>query len=463
MLCRNEKIRIGLIVTMSEDVWPDDFVSLVASFIKPAKDMLEKLGFEVITSGKLCRSLSDAREQGVFLRDKRIDVLINHVGTLTYANDSIAVTQIVKVPVIVWPAYSKDSLGIAGGAIVRGSHEELNLKNYMVYGDYSDEELQKEISVLIRGIAGAVKLRGLKFGVGGTRSMGMIAAQPDPNQWSRDFEIDVDGFEQASLIEKARNYNQKDVDNFHKWMLDEFQGVAVKRETIDAQIRMYFALRDYIQEKDYDFIAVKCLPELPYIYTTFCLAHSLLNDSSNDGFGVKSPFVTACEADCNAALTMQILKNISNKTSLFTDILYLDYGKKLITMGNCGSQPTDMAPSRKDVCWVSEGFIGHTFKIGCACPRYFGKEGLVTIARLTRVNGRYHMLIASGNSVEFDPESKEEAGSKQHPKHFIRLNCDDRNFVRSLRTNHLHLIYGDYIEELRITCDVLDIVPVVPE
>jgi len=462
MLCRNEKIRVGLIVTMSEDVWPDDFVSLVASFIKPAKEMLEKLGFEVVTAEKLCRSIADAREQGKFLRDKDIDVLVNHVGTWTYANDSVAVTQIVKVPVIIWPAYSKDSLGIAGGAIVRGSHDELNFKSYMVYGDYNDKELQKEITVLIRGIAGATKLRGLKFGVGGTRSMGMIAAQPDPNQWFRDFGIDVDGFEQVLLIERAKKYEQKKIDSFYHWMLKEFKCIDVKREVMDAQIRMYFALRDYIIERDYDFVAVKCLPELPYIYTTFCLAHSLLNDSSDDGFGVKCPFVAACEADCNAALTMQILKNISNKTSLFTDILYLDYEKKLATMGNCGSQPTDLALSRKDVCWVSEGFIGHTFKIGCACPRYFGKEGLVTIARLTRVNGKYHMLIASGNSIKSNPKPEEEAGSKQHPKHFIKFNCDDRNFVRSLRTNHLHLIYGDYIEELKTVCEVLDIVPVVP-
>ncbi len=163
MIDRNKKIKVGLIVTMSEDVWPDDFVGLVSSFIKPAKEMIEKLGFEVVTSNKLCRSIADAREQGIFLRNKGIDVLVNHVGTWTYANDSIAVSQIVNVPVIIWPAYSKDSLGIAGGAIVRGSHDELNIKNFMVYGDYSDKQLQDELSVLIRGTAGATKLKGLKW------------------------------------------------------------------------------------------------------------------------------------------------------------------------------------------------------------------------------------------------------------------------------------------------------------
>lgn len=269
--------------------------------------------------------------------------------------------------------------------------------------------------------------------------------------------------ENIPKISVAENiFNQKKVDDFYKWLEREFKCINAKKEAIDAQIRMYFALRDHIIEKDYDFIAVKCLPELPYVYTTFCLAHSLLNDSSDDGFGNKSPFVAACEADSNAALTMQILKNISNRTTLFTDILYMDYEKSLATMGNCGSQPTDFAKSRKDVCWVNEGFIGHDFIIGCACPRYIGKEGKVTISRLTRVNGTYQMLITKGDVLSLNLKPVEEAGSKQHPKLFIRLDCDNRDFVRSLRTNHLHIVYGDFTEELKITCDILGFNRILP-
>jgi L-fucose isomerase len=463
MYGKNEKIRVGLVVTMSEDVWPEDFVNLVAGFIEPARQMLEKLGFEVITTGTLCRDIGDAREQGEYLRANRAEVLVNHVGTWTYANDSVIVSQLVDVPVIIWPSYSKDSLGIAGGTIVRGSHEEAGIRNYMVYGDYDDGDLHRDISTFCRGIAGATKLCGLRYGVGGTRSMGMMAAQQDPSQWTRDFGIDVDGYEQVLLLEKAKAYDSKDVDLFYRWMEKEFGAVEVSREVMEAQIRMFMALKDLIEKKQYDFISVKCLPELPYVYTTFCLAISMLNDSSNDGFGNECPLACACEADSNGALTMQILKNISNKTSLFTDILYLDYKDKIATLGNCGSQPTDFAFSRKDVRWVKEGFIGHEFKIGCACPRYFGKEGKVTIARLTRVNGKYHMLIASGESMPLNPDSEAEVGSKQHPKLFVKLDCNEKNFIEALRTNHMHLVYGDYKEELKITCDVLDIVPVVPE
>lgn len=462
MIGKNEKIKVGLMVTMSEDIWPEDFVNLVESFLQPAKKMLEDLGFTVVTPGTLTRDIQDGKEHGDFFRNEGIDVLVNHVGTWTYANDSVYVSQGVDVPVIVWPAYSKQSLGIAGGAVVRGAYEEVGIKNYMIYGDYPDKEFQNEIAVLIRGIAGATKLRGLRFGLGGTRSMGMLPATPDPNQWMRDFGIDVDGFEQVILIEEAGKVDPSEVNAFYSWMEKVFGGITAPREVMDGQIRMYIALRKMIEKKNYDFISVKCLPELPYVYTTLCLAHSLLNDSSDDGFGESCPFVCGCEADANAALTMQIMKNISNNTTLFTDILYLEYENNLVTMGNCGSQPTDFAASRKDVVWGPEGFIGHTFKIGCSCPRFFAKPGKITIARLTRVNGTYHLLIATGESLPLNPAPEDEVGSKQHSKVFVKLDCDEREFVKSLRTNHMHLVYGDYTEELKVVCDVLGFVPVIP-
>jgi L-fucose isomerase-like protein len=73
------------------------------------------------------------------------------------------------------------------------------------------------------------------------------------------------------------------------------------------------------------------------------------------------------------------------------------------------------------------------------------------------------MLIASGNSIALNPKPEEEVGSKQHPKLFVKLDCNERNFVKALRTNHMHLGYGDYTEELKVTCDVLNMVPIIPE
>lgn len=290
--------------------------------------------------------------------------------------------------------------------------------------------------------------------------MGMYTARIDPTEWMRRFGVDVDGFEQVEVIRRAEKYPDEDAERLLKWMRREFGGVEVRDEVMKAQIKLYMALREVIEEKRYDFISVKCLPELPSCYTTFCVAHALLNDASDDGFGHSCSFVAACEADANGALTMQILNNITGGTTMFTDVLYYDYVENMVRMCNCGSQPTDFASSRKDVTWVTEGLREFDWVIGGACPRYVGKPGRLTIARLSRVNREYVMLITTAEALKMPLEKINETNSQQ-PHVFARLDCPQENFINALRANHVHVAQGDFKDELRTSCEVLDIKPIV--
>jgi L-fucose isomerase len=201
---------------------------------------------------------------------------------------------------------------------------------------------------------------------------------------------------------------------------------------------------------------------MPSCYTTFCLAHVLLNDKSNDGFGEKYSFVSSCEADANGALTMQILNNITEDTTMFTDVLYYDYEENMLRMCNCGAQPTDFARSRKDVVWVTEGLREFDWVLGGACPRYVGAPGKLTAARLSRIESRYVMLITTAEAIEMPLEKINETNSQQ-PHVFAKLDCSSENFVDSLRSNHIHVVKGDHKQALIKTCEVLGIEPVVPK
>lgn len=291
--------------------------------------------------------------------------------------------------------------------------------------------------------------------------MGMYTARIDPSEWMSRFGVDVDGFEQVDVIRRAEKIPDKETKAFFEWMRLEFGGIEVKEEVMRAQIKLYMALRQVIEEKGYDFISVKCLPELPSCYTTFCLAHALLNDVSDDGFGERCSFVAACEADSNGALTMQILNNITGGATLFTDVLYYDYADNMVRMCNCGSQPTDFARSRKDVTWVTEGLREFDWVIGGACPRYVGKPGKLTIARLSRVSREYVMLIVSGEALDM-PLSKINDTNPQQPHVFVKLECSQDGFIDSLRSNHVHVVHGDFKKELITACEVLGIKPIVP-
>ena len=462
MLGRDKTTRIGLIVTMSQDeTWPDSIVNRVKAYLPEIRGAIEGLGMKVVDCGAIARTGQQMTEQAEQLRRAAIHALVIYVGTWTYSNTAVMAALRADVPVVVWASSRLETFGIVGGSIVRGALEEVGVCNFILYGDCTDAATLAKLKHYLLGIAGASKLRGMIYGEGGGRSMGMYTARIDPSEWMSRFGIDVDNFDQVDVIRRAEKYPQAEAEKFLGWMRKEFGGIEVKDEVMLAQIRMYFALRDVITEKNYDFIAVKCLPELPSCYTTFCVAHALLNDTADDGFGGRSSYVAACEADANGALTMQILNNISGGTTMFTDILYYDYEENMVRMCNCGSQPTDFASSRQDVTWVTEGLREFDWVMGGACPRYVGKPGRLTVARLSRVKGRYVMLVATGTALEMPLEKIEETNSQQ-PHVFVRLDCPQDRFVESLRSNHIHVVQGDWKEELLVTCKVLDIEPVVP-
>ena len=453
--------KVGLITTMSPDsTWPEVVVKKVRKDHKKAAEALLSLGFDVIKANEdISRTKSDMQKHGAVLREKGIEVLVLYVGTWTYSNLAVDLATITDVPVLVWTNSGSGNVGIVGGAIARGALDEVGISVKLVHADFDDKTALEKIRIWCAGASGATRLRGTTMGVGGSRCMGMYTAHVDPSEIRQKFGMDIDGWDEIAVISRADQVPEKDVIQFHNWMKETFGKIEAKKEAVRAQIGMYLSLKELIREKGYDCIAVKCLPHLPPIHTTFCLAHALLNDGS-DAYGEKEPFVCGCEADVNGTLTMQMMKNVSGKTTMFADFLRYEEEENLVTLCNCGSQPTDMAPVKKDVHWVKEGLIEFEWKIGGCCPQYVAKPGAVTMARLGRINGEYIMLIMNGEAQTFPREKLGEINSQQ-PQAFVKLSCRPEDFIDQLRCNHIHVVYGNYVRELEVLCSVLDIRPIV--
>jgi L-fucose isomerase len=454
-------IRVGLITVMSEDsTWPDSFIRKFKGNHAAALKALQGLGFEVLTaSGELGRGFRQMAEQASTLRARGIDVLVLYVPDWSYSSNAVVGGLNADVPVIVWSDAHADQNGIVGAAIIRGGLDEVGVKNRLVYGLPEDHRTLKKLETLCRGIACATRLRSNRFGIGGSRCMGMYTAHVDPSELMKRFGVDIDGWEQVELLRRADAVPDAVVRRMHDWLKKEFGRIEAKEEVLHAQMRMYLALLALIEEKSYDAVCVKCLPELPACHTTFCLAIALLNDRS-DHRGQKESIVCGCEADVNGTLTMQLMKTLNGGPVMFTDVLKLDYEKNEIGMANCGSSATDFASNRKEVYWVKEGLQEFTWKMGASLPQYITRAGRVTLARLSRIDGEYVLLITGGQSVEYPREKLKEI-NPQHPQSYVRLDCKLEVFLENLRCNHIHFVFGDFVEELQVACWALDIRPIV--
>ena len=456
---KSEHRRIGLISTMSPDkTWAQEVVDGVASTHAEVKQLLEDLGYEVLDEAPLLREYVEMMAAGRSLRARGIKALVIMVGSWTYANCSAAAALEAGVPVVIWGDATPGTVGLVGAAITRGGMAELGIHSNLVYGLFDDEETQRKARCLLDAACAATSLRGQRLGYAGGRSMGMLTAVCDPNEVRLKFGVEIDSFEQLEVITRAEAMGDTRARSFLKWMQDTFGRIVAKEDALMKQIKLYLALQEIMAEKEYDFVGVKCLPELPALYTTFCLAHAIMGDAQDD-LGPKERVVFACEADLNAALTMQMLKLLQDGPVLFADLLEMDLATEIFTVVNCGSQPTDFATSPADVWWEREGVLEFKWKYGGCSPQAVTRPGLVTLARLSRESGRYRMLIAPAETISVDREKLREL-MWERPRSFVKLLCDRDAFLDAVRSNHVHMVFGDWIAELQEICAILDIEPV---
>lgn len=451
--------RIGLVSTMSPDkTWAQEVIDRVASTHNVVKNVLEEIGFEVLDEGPIHRSYQEMMSAGKGLRARGIKALVIYVGTWTYANCAAAAALEAGVPVLIWGDANPGTAGLVGSVISRGAMAELGIHAHLIYGLFDDRKTRARVKSLLDATCAATGLRGQIMGVGGGRSMGMVTAVCDPNEVRLQFGVEIDSFEQMEVIERAEAIGDDRASSFLHWMKDTFGKIVANEDAVLKQIKLYLALKEFSAEKDYDFVAVKCLPELPALYTTFCLAHAIMGDSEDDN-GVKERFIFACEADINAALTMQILKLLAGGPVLFSDLTDFNLKENILTTCNCGSQPTDFAKSKKDVFWEREGVHEFKWKYGGTCPQHVARAGRATVARLSRTSGQYEMLVAPVEIVEF-PREKLRETIWERPHTYMRLLCDRDEFLDAARSNHVHMVYGDWAAELEEICAILDIKPI---
>lgn len=457
----SQRPRVGLLSIISpEKGWPKDGLIQAKKFLESAKKALTSMDFEVIDCGEITRSHQQAASHAREIAYRRAEVLVMYISGWCYSSAVVAAGSEAHLPVIIWTDSRPDTGGLIGAAISKGALDEVGIHNRFIYGGFDNEQVLSGLRKLCIASFAASSLRGQTYGVCGGRSLGMYTGVVDPNEWRVKFGLEVDVFDQLEVMERAKLISEDKAQSYLDWMKAEFGKVAVKDEVMLASIKLYLATKELIKEKGYDFVAVRCLPEMATYYTTFCVAHALLNDDS-DAEGEKERIVCACEADSNGALTMQLLKQVTlgSEPIGFSDVRHLDLKENILWISNCGSQPTQFAKTRKDVHWVPHCISEFKLKIGAACPQYISKPGRVTLARLSRVKGNYVMLVTRGNALDFPREKLKETFWEFSPHAFIKLDCSPENFLAEIRSNHIHMVYGDYVEELLEVCSILDIKP----
>ncbi len=195
-------------------------------------------------------------------------------------------------------------------------------------------------------------------------------------------------------------------------------------------------------------------------YATMDVVEAFLNDPY-DWHGMKDPIVAATETDMDGALTMEIFKHIAQAPVLFADVRHYFEEENLLDLCNSGTHATYFAgrslnpeENLKNVVFYPEDFY---FPAGGAAVKHFAAPGRVTLARLARQDGEYVMTIVPGEFVKLSAAEEKKLSEEvqiQWPHAYVRLDTDMDTFLKYYPCNHIHGVYGDYVEELVQFCDI---------
>ena len=449
-------VTVGLVSTLSPEFGAApgredkrDALQLLAQ----ARAVLQELGASVVDPGEPTSTRTEASRHADLLRRSNIHVLLVYLGHWTHAHVVLALTASLRVPVVIWSDLRPGATNLTGVGVVRGTLESAGVRSWLVMGGFDDPDARRSLAAACQAASAVYRLRGQLFGFMGHRSMGMGTCTFDPSDWYRRFGLDVDDWDMLETVEKARALGDDDprVSLYKDWITKTFGSSLVTDETIIASIKLYLISKEVVQTRGYDFVAVKCLPYMPSIYTTFCFAVALLNDDS-DADGPKPRTVCACEADANGALTMQILNLLSDSAVDFADLFQIDRVTREAVIANCGSQATQLAKSRKHVRWLPNEMVQFDWRIHGMCPAYVCKPGRVTVARMSRVENDYVMLIAMGDALEREMPKDEFAPFCA--RMYLRFDCSVDELLQNLKSNHVNVVYGDYQQELLRVCEL---------
>lgn len=390
-----------------------------------------------------------------------IDAVILNIPVFAFPNYSAIVSLFQQVPILAISPVNGKLPGMGGLQAAVNMIRQIGGKCEKIWGNIDNEDVLNSVMAFLRAAYAANRLKGEVFGLLGGRSIGMGSGAVNPDLWMRQFGIDVEHIDELEILRRADTISSKKVDSSFKWLCKnvgsiKYDNDKLTEDSLKWQIKCYYAIKELIEERKLDFIGVKCHYDLSENYCTQCLSAAFFNDPY-DWEGPKEPFVYSCEADADGALTMQVMKLISQKPVLFFDFRHFDEKENLFVFCNCGAMATWYAQRSNDPA-ENLKFV-NLFPL---IPKYAGQgahvefiaaEGEMTFGRLSRVLDKYKFTVFRGKFKNMPPEKLVET-CPVWPHGFVEVNADPYDLINSFDSNHVHAVSGDYIQEIMKFCEI---------
>ncbi|GAA0181285.1 L-fucose/L-arabinose isomerase family protein [Clostridium sediminicola] len=434
-------------------------------------EYFSSLPIDLVYGEKVACTIQDIDEQVDMLKKAGVESYIAYNPCWSWPNMVVRSVIALDLPTVLVTNCDPGTHGTVGLLGIGGTLSQIGKPHIRIRADFGDKVFEEKMMPYLQAAQVASKLKGEIFGMFGGRSLGIDTGVHDPMQWKAKFGIDTDHIDQLEIIRQADMIDEDRVEKMTKWLVESVSKVSYNEkltsDKLKYQVRCYLATKDIIEQRNLSFLSVKCMPDLTNNYVPQCLSAAFL-PYSYDGEGPKKPIAMSCEADADAALTMEMLKIISgDAATMFADVSHMAPEKNLLYLPNCGGMTAWFANRSDDPAENMKKIELRPANrpAGGASTFMMAAPGEITLARLYRVKGQYKMAIIPGEVITPDAETLDEfvksRGSHQLPTAYVKVSFDFDEFVDEFGSNHIVGVGGIYEKELVSVCEMLDITPVV--
>jgi L-fucose isomerase-like protein len=308
---------------------------------------------------------------------------------------ALTVSQHWTDPVVLWATPEKPGDGKASSNSLVGQHlwasalRQAGRPFELVYGDPDDTAVQSD---LVRAIAlsrTVAQLRFCKVGVVGTHAPGFIDLAADPFLLRRSMGIQLHPLSLPQYLERAQSMSEaaveKDVQRVLKLNLP-MKDVTASELAMNS--RCYLAMLELMQEESLDALALQCWPEIPNMLGQW--PYLAISRLTAEGYAV------SIEGDVDGCVGSLINILLGLGPSFLTD--WLEHDHSTIFLWHPGMAPMSMCNpiGEEDGPTLTNHFnLAKPYVV----DGQIRSDEPVTITRLWRCDGSYHMTGFEGRTI----------------------------------------------------------------
>ena len=389
------------------------------------------------------------------LEGKEYDCLILCVAGWIPTHAVIHVTDRFRhIPMLLWGLcgwYENGKLittaDQAGTTALRPALEAMGYTFKYVYSIVNKPLPLKKIDSYISACHARAALRDAKIGTMGYRDMLLYGTQFEGNSMRGKLGIEVEPFEMLEMVQNLEGLSEEKVEENVRYVKEHWHFEAdCDDAVIEKGVRYALAVGKKVEERGYKAISLinvdgmKKLLGFPPAMVFMLLER---------WYGIH----TVPENDIMGAATQMILGELTGQTVPYLE--YYEFFEKSMLIGVPDFIPEPVTEGEVKILPAAFGLLSASLLNVSKV-----KTGYVTCARLIYINGAYKMHVYTAEART--PEPWNEYGWEEPAPQLPSLEvfpdcCTVEEFAQKVSSQHVLVAYGDWTEEIRDFCKIMDI------